>query len=86
MGWGKTYSAAGREVGVDCGYLFRGDEEKGPDDGEEAVEVRGCGKSGPGFAGRRHDVLHIRLYLLRVRMLLNAWRERSGVVRHMNGG
>ena len=52
------------------GCYVRYDEEKGPDDGKEAVEVCRCGKSGPGFARRRQEGLHIRLYLLRVRMLL----------------
>ena len=52
------------------GCYVRYDEEKGPDDGKEAVEVCRCGKSGPGLARRRHEGLHIRLYLLRVWMLL----------------
>ena len=36
-------------------------------------------------AAGREDV-HVRLYLLRVRMLLNACREGNGIVRHMDGG
>ena len=56
MEWGKIYSTAGWN---DIRFYVWCDEEKGPDDGEEAVEVCGYGKSGPGSAGRRPGGLHI---------------------------
>ena len=57
MGWREIYSTAGRD---DCGCQVWCDEEKGPDDGEEAVEVCRYRKSGPRLAGRSHEGLHIR--------------------------
>lgn len=96
MGWGEIYSAGGHED--ESGREVWCDEDKGPDNGEEAVEVCRRSKSGPGFAGRRHEGLHIRLNLLPVGMLLllllwffscacsTACREGNGVVSQLNGG